>query len=1660
MWGAHLFILLCRSILFLTRSKLWLLGGIVPPLALIVVQYYVCLNEVQHFTNNQEKVLFREPNHFNINGNSSDIPNLATHYLPFEKYSRSILFYYENIDTHSTEMFNKIIRNFEKYYSKYAYIKRMDNLNDLTSIIHSKGNVITLDKHEILLEGTVGIHIHRLRKNSINYTFYVQTLPTETWNTDKYWLDQFLFYSRNIEVNSKPDQPPYIQRGILSYQVALLKIISNNTEEDNDISIKFKGFPYYSEISSPKQYMFDALPFLWCITILFTVTHSVGVIVTEKELKIKSYLKVIGVTNNSYYGSLYICNYIKFLLIFGFFIHPIYLITHYTSKLIIIIVVITYISALCSFILFLSTLFRDSLNSMKITSFVWLVLCIESFIISGDQFKPYEYVFKSLNINNPLRFAIRNFAWAELRSIELNFSTMFQDPKDFFSTGLCILMLLIDTTVYILLAFYINAVFPKDGSPSITTYEFLFGKNYYVQTSSTFDFQDSYLNICNKKEQINRDVRLRHCTKIWSSTGERALDALTFTARQGEITTLIGHNGAGKSTTYAILTGLTNLTSGRIYIGKENLIKNFDKFKGIIGYCPQYDAFFPHLTVFEQIFLVTLLKKKVYGNIFFRRFNDKTITDEIMYYLRSLNLEHLANVKPFKLPSGTRRKVSLCMALAGDSKILLLDEPRCYADTDSRGEIERLLKSIKEDKTIILATHILEEDISISDKLIFLTKGYAAVSGTQKELMAKFAPGYILSIQYKSNPTNEMVNNLLSIIKQVIPKASIRNNSKQNEVSFLLSSPHKKDCIQLIKMLEEKMDILKENKYQLFKTTLEDAYLKIDYMADMSIESLNISGNAQKFAKAICGEKRKKMKKGISLYCYQVKRMVKKHIAYMRKHIYQFSFQWLIPLCLVIYKLFAFPDDELSLSNQTIYFSHQYLRPFILLYYIGKKVPNMNQYDEKYISKSIEDIENDLKTGYYKKKVKIIRVNDLEKSADYYLKFFMSKEQLGYGYEFLNPLDTSNVTIRYNNLAIHSTMIGLIEYFETFHDLHISGNLKILSPRNINGSFLAHSHYTSDVMPWLLDVDQDSTLAFIVLVLYGVLQTSHSMIFLIEERISHFKHQQLSANIHKSIFYLGSFLFNLLSFFVGLIFVMTGLMITFPSFLHLKNIVCFCIILITFYLANIPFVWMMSGLFETPLKGYIFMIFFQLLFPMLFFILSFVIIMFFHRFLPLLGVHIIGVLSPSGCLIFHLTGIAGFMSFNNIVDYSFTFGSLLQLQVIRGLFTYLLFWFIEDDYVQYIYHRKIKKLFFNFINFFGKKSIDDSDSLNNKTVDMNKEIVIHNLGKKCKKDYVIKNITFDVSKNECFCLIGSNGVGKTLIFDILTKRTFATDGEYYINGTRFNRNQIKIGYCQQMDSFMPQFTVDEIMVFFAKLHGYVNFDEIVNEIIECFNLEKHRFKCFKRLSGGQKKRLAFSVAILSGEDVLLLDEPTSSVDPKSRRFIWEFVKAVRSLNRTIIISTNNIGECEYLSTKIGYFKKDKTFEVGEVEHVKESFANGFIISVTIENPSRSNWMQIQKKLIENFSSSIVNFRSYRRTNEWKIFPNDHKKTWLELNNDVEKILEEFKKVEVEEVPLINNFDEGNEETETKPIVISYDISNCTFDKLLFEYIVNQNTASI
>lgn len=214
-------------------------------------------------------------------------------------------------------------------------------------------------------------------------------------------------------------------------------------------------------------------------------------------------------------------------------------------------------------------------------------------------------------------------------------------------------------------------------------------------------------------------VRTENLTKKYKDV--IAVDGLTLTIEEGELFSLLGVNGSGKTTTIKMLSALTEPTSGSALL----LGKTPQKAKEFIGVSPQETAVAKGLTVKENLEFMC----KING---FSKEKARQRTDEI---IADFALEEVKNKKASKLSGGFQRRLSIAMALVTEPKILFLDEPTLGLDVIARRELWALIKSIGKKMTIILTTHYLEEAENISDRIGIMKKGKLAAVGTVDELL-------------------------------------------------------------------------------------------------------------------------------------------------------------------------------------------------------------------------------------------------------------------------------------------------------------------------------------------------------------------------------------------------------------------------------------------------------------------------------------------------------------------------------------------------------------------------------------------------------------------------------------------------------------------------------------------------------------------------------------------------------------------------------------------------------------------------------------------------------------------------------------------------------------------------------------------------------------
>ena len=203
-----------------------------------------------------------------------------------------------------------------------------------------------------------------------------------------------------------------------------------------------------------------------------------------------------------------------------------------------------------------------------------------------------------------------------------------------------------------------------------------------------------------------------------------AVDKLCLEIEQGELFSLLGVNGAGKTTAIKMFSGLTKPTSGDAMVGGYSVTKEPDQVKRLIGVSPQETAVAPNLSVQENLELIC----GIHG------FSKEKTQTKIRELSTQFDLDTVLNRKAGKLSGGWQRRVSIAMALISEPEILFLDEPTLGLDVLARHDLWEVIRALKGKITIILTTHYMEEAEALSDRIGIMKNGHLLAVGTVEEL--------------------------------------------------------------------------------------------------------------------------------------------------------------------------------------------------------------------------------------------------------------------------------------------------------------------------------------------------------------------------------------------------------------------------------------------------------------------------------------------------------------------------------------------------------------------------------------------------------------------------------------------------------------------------------------------------------------------------------------------------------------------------------------------------------------------------------------------------------------------------------------------------------------------------------------------------------------
>jgi len=211
----------------------------------------------------------------------------------------------------------------------------------------------------------------------------------------------------------------------------------------------------------------------------------------------------------------------------------------------------------------------------------------------------------------------------------------------------------------------------------------------------------------------------------------------------------------------------------------------------------------------------------------------------------------------------------------------------------------------------------------------------------------------------------------------------------------------------------------------------------------------------------------------------------------------------------------------------------------------------------------------------------------------------------------------------------------------------------------------------------------------------------------------------------------------------------------------------------------------------------------------------------------------------------------------------------------------------------------------------------------------------------------VNDISFTVRKGEVFALLGPNGAGKTTIVEIIETIRKPTSGKVSLLDMDVTKKKhkivLRIGVLPQGFSSFDRITVRETIQYYSRLFCCRNTD--IDGLIELANLKDKSKEQFKNLSGGLKQRLGIAIALVNNPDVVFLDEPTTGLDPRARREVWEVLLGLKKKGKTVFLTTHYMEEAELLADTVAIISKGSIVAMGSPGELIERNANYLVLTL-------------------------------------------------------------------------------------------------------------------
>lgn len=233
--------------------------------------------------------------------------------------------------------------------------------------------------------------------------------------------------------------------------------------------------------------------------------------------------------------------------------------------------------------------------------------------------------------------------------------------------------------------------------------------------------------------------------------------------------------------------------------------------------------------------------------------------------------------------------------------------------------------------------------------------------------------------------------------------------------------------------------------------------------------------------------------------------------------------------------------------------------------------------------------------------------------------------------------------------------------------------------------------------------------------------------------------------------------------------------------------------------------------------------------------------------------------------------------------------------------------------------------------------------------------------KSFKSTVAVDDVSLGLGQGEILALLGPNGAGKTTIVNMIRGEFGPDSGNIYLKGVDVHKNtrlaQRYLGVCPQFDA-LDLLTTRQHLEFYARIKGVKNVSGAVNSVMAKVGLTPHASKAASKLSGGNKRKLSLGIALMGNPDVLLLDEPSSSMDASAKRAMWKILADIAP-GRSLLLTTHSMEEADALATR-GAIVSKKLLALGTTQVLRQKYSNMYHVQLVLKSAPSSTPEEMQR----------------------------------------------------------------------------------------------------